>query len=65
MLLSDKPLGGALKDLANEVRHTGVLLEQAARFGRRWLDRLQSSLEYTEAGLHAAWRPAGRVSYLV
>lgn len=57
-------LRGALKDLASDARQTGVLLEQAARFGRRWLDRLQSSLDYTEAGRYAALQPRGRVSYL-
>jgi hypothetical protein len=37
--------------LSHEIRQAGALLEQAARFGRRWLERLRASTStYTAAG---------------
>jgi hypothetical protein len=54
----------SMKALTLDIRQTGVLLEQAARFGRRWLERLESNLGYTAAGLHPAWQPRGHIFYL-
>jgi hypothetical protein len=50
--------------LAGEIRQAGILLERAARGGRHWLDRLQSSAGYTAAGACLPLRPRGRISFL-
>jgi len=42
---------GPLIALGREIRQVGALLEQAASFGRRWLERLRAS--------HSAYTPAG------
>jgi len=61
--------GGGLRrqaiDLAGEIRQTGVLLDHAERFGRRWLERLRSmSSGYTVAGVRDPLRVRGRISLL-
>jgi hypothetical protein len=51
--------------LAGEIRQAGVLLEQAARFGRRWLERLRSMApEYTASGSAVPLHIRGRISFL-
>jgi len=50
--------------LARDIRHAGILLEQAARYGRRWLERLQLSGGYTPSGLLAPLEARGRLSFL-
>jgi hypothetical protein len=51
--------------LAGEIRQAGVLLEQAARYGRRWLERLRSiSPEYTASGSAAPLQIRGHISFL-
>ncbi len=54
---------GALA-LATELAHAGVLLDQAARRGRRWLERLESGAGYTATGALPAWQGRGRISML-
>lgn len=52
-------------ELAAEIRQAGVLLAQAAHYGRRWLERLRSiSPEYTASGDHLPQPIRGRISYL-
>jgi hypothetical protein len=36
--------------LGVEIQHAGILLDQAARAGRAWLERIQASAGYTAAG---------------
>ncbi|HLY19874.1 MAG TPA: hypothetical protein VKR61_21755 [Bryobacteraceae bacterium] len=55
-------LRGQALALAGEIRQAGVLLEQAARFGRRWLERLQSAAGYTAAGTCVPLQPRGQIS---
>jgi hypothetical protein len=51
--------------LAGEMRQAGILLELAARSGRRWLERLRSmSPEYTAAGSRVPLQIRGRISFL-
>jgi len=51
--------------LAVEIRQAGVLIEQAAKFGRRWLERLRSMApEYTAYGSTAPRDIRGRISFL-
>jgi hypothetical protein len=51
--------------LAGEIRQAGVLLEQAARLGRRWLAGLRSMApEYTASGSAVPVRIRGRISFL-
>ena len=51
--------------LAGEIRQAGVLLEQAARYGRRWLERLASiSPEYTASGSEVPLQISGHISFL-
>jgi hypothetical protein len=51
--------------LAGETRQAGILLDQAARFGRRWLERLRSiSPEYTASGGRIPLQIRGRISFL-
>jgi hypothetical protein len=51
--------------LAAEIRQAGVLLEQAARYGRRWLERLRSMApEYTASGGRAPLHIRGQISFL-
>jgi hypothetical protein len=51
--------------LAGEIRQAGVLIEQAARFGRRWLERVRSSPpEYTASGNRVPPQIPGRISLL-
>jgi len=51
--------------LSREIRQAGALLEQAARFGRRWLERLRaSSSSYTAAGGPAPIQAPRRISIL-
>jgi|HubBroStandDraft_4_1064222.scaffolds.fasta_scaffold244065_2 hypothetical protein len=63
------PAGRELRDpliaLGREIRQAGALLEQAARFGRRWLERLRAtSSSYTAAGSPAPSPVRGRISIL-
>ncbi len=58
-------LRGPAANLANDIRHGGVLLERAAGFGRRWLERLPGvSPEYTASGDRPSRAFRGRVSCL-
>jgi hypothetical protein len=51
--------------LSGEIRQAGVLLEQAARFGRRWLEGLRpTDPEYTASGSRAPLHLRGRISFL-
>ncbi|MGA2589490.1 MAG: hypothetical protein ABSH32_06225 [Bryobacteraceae bacterium] len=51
--------------LAGEIRQAGVLIEQAARYGRRWLERLRSiSPEYTASGSAVPLQIRGHISFL-
>jgi hypothetical protein len=51
--------------LAGEIGQAGALLQQAARFGRRWLDRLRAmNPEYTSSGATVPLRIRGQISYL-
>ncbi|MGA2735975.1 MAG: hypothetical protein ABSG65_00835 [Bryobacteraceae bacterium] len=51
--------------LAGEVRQAGVLVEHAARYGRRWLERLGSAPpEYTAAGSAVPLHIRGHISFL-
>jgi hypothetical protein len=51
--------------LAVEIRQAGVLIEQAARFGRRWLERRRCmSPEYTASGRTAPVDIRRRISFL-
>jgi hypothetical protein len=51
--------------LAGEISQAGVLLEQAARFGRRWLANLRpADPEYTASGSAVPLRICGRISFL-
>ena len=51
--------------LAGEIRQAGVLLDQAARLGVRWLAGLRSmAREYTPSGSAVPVRIRGRVSVL-
>ena len=51
--------------LAAEIRQAGVLLEQAARGGRRWLERLRwTPPEYTASGRPVPLQVRGHISYL-
>ncbi|MGA3042644.1 MAG: hypothetical protein ABSF54_17855 [Bryobacteraceae bacterium] len=51
--------------LAAEIQQAGILLEQAARSGRRWLERLRAvSPEYTASGGRAPLELRGRISFL-
>jgi len=67
-LVGARPAPGNLRAqaqaLAVEIRHAGTLLEQAVRFGRRWLERLQSSAGYTSGGTCVPLQPRGRISIL-
>ena len=63
------PAGRELREpliaLGREIRQAGALLEQAARFGRRWLERLRAtSSSYTAAGGPALLPARGRISIL-
>jgi hypothetical protein len=63
------PAGRELREpliaLSREIRQAGALLEQAARFGRRFLERLRAtSSSYTAAGGPAALPARGHVSVL-
>src|SRR5579871_5249048 len=50
--------------LAADIQQTGALLDQAARFGRRWLERLQCAAGYSADGLRPPLAPRGRLSIL-
>ena len=51
--------------LAGELHQAGVLIEQAARFGRRWLAGLRSmNPEYTASGSALPVQIRGRISFL-
>lgn len=51
--------------VAGEIGQAGALLQQAARFSRRWLDRLRAmSPEYTSSGATVPLRIRGQISYL-
>ncbi|MGC9944921.1 MAG: hypothetical protein ABSF64_00875 [Bryobacteraceae bacterium] len=51
--------------LAGEIRQAGVLIEQAALRGRRWLERLRPAPpEYTASGCRAPRDVRGHISYL-
>jgi len=70
--LRDRLRGGArgsreLRDeagrMGREIREAGVLLEQAARRGHRWLELARARhCGYTRAGLPGPLPPAGRLS---
>lgn len=48
-----------------EIREAGVLLEQAARYGRRWLKGLRRvAPEYTASGAAVPLRLSGQISFL-
>lgn len=49
--------------LAAEIRQAGILLEQAARLGRRWLERWQAASGYTSDGAAVPLAPRGRISF--
>ena len=63
-----RPAAGGLRAqavaLAVEIHQLGVLLEQAARLGSRWLERLRSRAGYTAAGSLEPLAPRGRLSVL-
>lgn len=48
--------------LSGEIGQTGILLEQARRYGRRWLERLQAGAGYTALGGPLPIQPRGRIS---
>jgi hypothetical protein len=51
--------------IAGEIRQTGVLLEQAARLGRRWLEHWRAlSPEYTPYGCASPLAIRRRISFL-
>jgi len=51
--------------LIGEIRQAGVLLDQAAHYGRRWLERLGSrSPEYTASGSAVPLQVGGHISFL-
>ena len=50
--------------LASDIRHAGILLAQAGRYGRRWLERLQATAGYTAGGLLAPLNGRGNLSIL-
>jgi len=51
--------------LAGEIGQAGLLLEQAARLGRRWLEGLRSRApEYTASGTAVPLHIRGRISCL-
>ncbi len=50
--------------LATEIRQTSLLLDSAARAGRRWLERLQSGSGYTAGGVLPPLEARGQVSFL-
>jgi len=51
--------------LAAEVRHAGVLLDQGARAGRRWLQTLRPAApEYTASGSPVPFRVRAQISFL-
>ena len=51
--------------LAGEIRQAGILLEHAARCGRRWLERLRSAPPgYTASGSALPLYVRGRISLL-
>lgn len=63
------PAGRELREplvaLGREIRQAGALVEQAARFGRRWLERLRAtSSSYTAAGAPAPLPAGGQISIL-
>lgn len=62
---ASRTLGPRANALAGEIRQAGILLEQAARCGRRWLERLRSmSPEYTASGIPAPLQIRGHISFL-
>jgi hypothetical protein len=66
-LAGDLRPGGGLRRpllaLETEIRHTGILLGQAARFGRRWLERWQPSASYTADGTFPPMEPRGHMAF--
>ncbi|HVN04289.1 MAG TPA: hypothetical protein VMT86_07710 [Bryobacteraceae bacterium] len=50
--------------LRAEIRHTGVLLQEAVRRGRRWLERLQTAGGYNSSGALLPLAPRGRIAIL-
>ena len=60
------PVAGNLRAqalaLLTEIRQAGVLLDRAARFGRRTIEILQSRAGYTAAGTFPPWQPGGRTT---
>jgi hypothetical protein len=60
-----RELRGQATNLAGEIRLAGVLLEQGALLGRRWLERLRSMApEYTASGSAVPLDIRGRISFL-
>jgi len=49
--------------VALEIRQAGILLDQAARRGRHWLERLQAASGYTSDGAAVPLAPRGRISF--
>jgi hypothetical protein len=60
----DRELKVQALNLGREIQQAGALLEQAAHFGRRWLERLRASAGYTPAGGPAPLPNFGCVSIL-
>ncbi len=58
-----RDLKGHASALSVDIRMAGILLEQAAQSGRRWLEGLRCSPEYTAFGGHAELHNRGRVSF--
>ena len=60
---ANRELREPLFALSREIRQAGALLEQAARFGRRWLDRMRGANSgYTSAGVPAAEQASRQIS---
>ncbi|MGA2134221.1 MAG: hypothetical protein ABSH50_18155 [Bryobacteraceae bacterium] len=60
---TDKQLRAQIMAAAVDIRQAGILLEQAARSGRRWLDRLQTGGGYTADGTYRPLSGSGRISF--
>jgi len=58
-----RPLRKDAAALAAQIRHTDILLEQAARFGRHWIECLRSSAAYKADGTFPPLAPCGRISF--
>jgi|HubBroStandDraft_1064217.scaffolds.fasta_scaffold00235_6 hypothetical protein len=62
---SNRDLRRQATSLAGEIRQAAVLLEQAARYGRRWLEgRRSAAPEYTAAGARVPIHIRRHISFL-